>query len=66
MPFGLCNAPTFQRVMKYIPRYVSVITPLLYLDDVIIFSKTFADHPRNIKEVFTSIQNAGLKLKKIY
>jgi hypothetical protein len=52
--------------MKYILRYVSVITPLLYLDDVIIFSKTFADHPRNIKEVFTSIQNAGLKLKKIY
>ena len=64
MPFGLCNAPaTFQRVMNYILRDVSGIKALVYLDDVIIFSETFEDHLRDIKEVFTLIQNAGLKLK---
>jgi hypothetical protein len=62
--FGLCNAPaTFQRVMNYILRDVSGIKDLVYLDDVIIFSKSFEDHLRDIKEVFTLIQNVGLKLK---
>jgi hypothetical protein len=64
MPFGLCNAPaTFQRVMNYILRDVSGIEALVYLDDVIFFFETFEDHLRDIKEVFTLIQNAGLKLK---
>jgi len=64
MPFGLCNAPaTFQRVMNYILRDVSGIKALVYLDDVIIFSETFESHLKDIREVFTLIQNAGLKLK---
>jgi hypothetical protein len=64
MPFGLCNAPaTFQRVMNYILRDVSGIKALVYLENVIIFSETFEDHLRDIKEVFTLIQNAGFKLK---
>ena len=64
MPFGLCNAPaTFQRIMNYILRDVSGIKALVYLDDVIIFSETFESHLKDIREVFTLIQNAGLKLK---
>ena len=64
MPFGLCNAPaTFQRVMNYILRDVSGVKALVYLDDVIIYSDTFESHIEDIREVFTLIQNAGLKLK---
>ena len=63
MPF-LCTAPaTFQRVMNYILREVSGMKALVYLDDVIIFSQTFEDHLKDIKEVSTLVKNAGLKLK---
>ena len=59
-PFGLCNAPaTFQRVMNYILEDVLGIKALVYLNDV--FVKTFEDHLRDIKVVFTLIQIAGLK-----
>ena len=64
MPFGLCNAPaTFQRLMNHILRDVSGKKALVYLDDVIIFSDSLESHIEDIKEIFTLIKNAGLKLK---
>ena len=45
MSFGLTNAPaTFQRAMAHIFRSVMYDYVLCYLDDIIIFSKTFVDH----------------------
>lgn len=42
--FGLCNAPaTFQRFMNNIFRKVLYKSVLIYLDDVIIFSKTLEE-----------------------
>jgi hypothetical protein len=49
--------------MNNILRDVSGIKAWIYLDDVIIFSETFENNLRDIKEVFTLIQNAGLELK---
>ncbi|KAI9552561.1 Retrovirus-related Pol polyprotein from transposon 412 [Daphnia sinensis] len=64
MPFGLCNAPaTFQRLMNHILRDVAGQKALVYLDDVIIFSDSFESHLADIREVFSLIKNAGLKLK---
>jgi len=42
MPFGLCNASAmFERVMEQVLRkFISKIC-LVYIDDVIIFDKTF-------------------------
>ena len=68
MPFGLCNAPAaFQRLMERVltglnpedgPSYVAV-----YLDDVLIFSRTLQEHLYHLQTVLDKIIEAGLKLK---
>ena len=41
MPFGLCNAPiTFQRLMQNCLGELNFMYCLIYLDDMIVFSKT--------------------------
>ena len=64
MPFRLCNAPgTFQRLMEHVLRGLHWCTCLVYLDDIIIFSKTIQDHLTRLAEVLTRLRSAGLKLK---
>ena len=68
MPFGLCNAPAvFQRLMQQVlmglnppqgPDFVSV-----YIDDVLVFSKTFKEHLQHLRQVIDRLEKAGLKLK---
>ena len=68
MPFGLRNAPAvFQRLMQCVlagvnppegPDFVSV-----YLDDVIVFSRTLDDHLDHLSLVIDRLAKAGLKLK---
>ena len=48
MPFGLLNAPaTFQRAMDIILSEVRWESVIVYLDDVIIFSRSFEEHVRH-------------------
>ena len=64
MAFGLTNAPpTFQRTMNNILRKVLGQYALVYLDDVIIFSKTAEEHITHIGDILHRIQKAGFKLK---
>lgn len=64
MPFGSMNAPsTFQRLMDRVLSGLTWRQCLVYIDDVLIFSKTFGDHLRDIDEVLSRIIYAGLKLK---
>ena len=37
---------------------------LVYLDDITVFSRTFNDHLAHLREVFTRLRTANLKLKK--
>ncbi|KAK3510443.1 hypothetical protein QTP70_006846 [Hemibagrus guttatus] len=63
MPMGLSNAPaTFQRLMELVLRGLPWHICMVYLDDILIYSKTFEEHLSSLKEVFLRIQSAGLKL----
>ena len=60
---GLKNSPlTFQRVMEAVLRGLNWKFSLVYLDDVIVFSKTFQDHLSHLQQVFERLRAAGLKL----
>ena len=64
MPFGLRNAPaTFQRSLDLILSGVRFKTCLVYLDDVLIFSRQQEDHIKHVDEVLTLLENAGISLK---
>ena len=64
MLHGLCNAPaTFQRLMQNFLGELNLIYALVYLDDVIVYSKTEEDHLRWLQAVFEHFHEHGLKLK---
>ena len=64
LPFGLCNAPpTFQRLMLNCLGELNLTYCLIYLDDVIIFSKTEEEHLEWMCVVFDRFREHGLKLK---
>ena len=63
MPFGLCNVPaTFQRVMQAVLAGLEWQSCFVYLDDILIASKTFSEHIKHISEVFARLRAAGLRL----
>ena len=63
LPFGVCNGgATFQRVMDYVLSGLSWKICLLYLDDIILFSKTFEEHIQNLSLVLTRLQKSVLKV----
>ena len=64
MPFGLCNAPaTFQRLMQNCLGELNLTYCLIYLDDVIVYSKTLEDHLQRMCVIFDRLREHGLKLK---
>ena len=64
MPYGLCNAPaTFQRLMQNCLCELNLTYALIYLDDVIVFSRTEEEHLHRLRVVFARFLEHGLKLK---
>ena len=64
MPFGLNNAPaTFQKLMNKILRKYLYKFCIVYLDDIIIYSRNVKEHRKHIRLVLQAIKEAGLKIK---
>ncbi|GBG72363.1 hypothetical protein CBR_g11941 [Chara braunii] len=63
MPFGLCNAPgTFQHAMNrifhdYLDKFV-----IVYLDDILIFSKTVEEHVAHLDKVLSLLRQHKFKI----
>ncbi|GBG78041.1 hypothetical protein CBR_g25976 [Chara braunii] len=63
MPFGLTNAPaTFQRCMNdllrpWLDRFVVV-----YLDDILVFSRTLEEHQGHLRQVLEKLREANFKI----
>ena len=64
MPFRLTNAPaTFQRLMESCLGKLNLSWCIIYLDDIIMFSRTPEEHLVRLQAVFDILKAARLKLK---
>lgn len=64
MPMGVCNGPaTFQRLMQTAMNDLIFQIMLVFLDDILLFSKTFTEHLERVDVVLKRLQDTGLKVK---
>ena len=64
MLLGLVNSPaTFQRIMDMTLARLKWKCCLLYIDDIIIFSREFIHHKEDVREVLRKLKQAALTLK---
>ena len=64
MPFGLCNAlATFMRVMNDVFRPFIDAFVIVYLDDILVFSKSWDDHVIHVKKVLDVLRKEKLYVK---
>jgi predicted aspartyl protease len=64
MPFGLTNAPaSFQHFINDTLRDFLDVFCTAYLDDILIYSDSLAEHQIHVRQVLERLQQAGLYLK---
>jgi len=69
MPFGLVNAgATFQMATDIYFKGLIGQSKLVYLNDVMAYSKKREDHPRHLKKIFERCKKYGIlvNMKKIF
>ena len=63
MPFGLKNAAqTFQRLMDSISQHLDFV--FVYLDDILVASKSPVEHYNHLRQIFTLLSSKGLIIQK--
>ncbi|KAI1869633.1 uncharacterized protein JN550_005614 [Neoarthrinium moseri] len=61
MPFGLTNAPaSFQSMINHVLREYLDKFVVVYLDDILIFSKTLGEHKQHVRMILSKLQEANL------
>ena len=64
MLFGLTNAlATFQVYINNVLRKYLDYFVVVYLDDILIYLKTYKDHVRDIQKVLQALVDAKIKIK---
>ena len=64
IPFGLTGAPAaYQRFMEETLREVRDRCCLPYMDDALVYSKTFDDHLSHLRRVLRLLKKKGVKLR---
>ncbi|KAM0722089.1 hypothetical protein Q7P37_003015 [Cladosporium fusiforme] len=64
MPFGLTNAPaTFQAYINNILRKYLDVFVVVYLDDILVYSKTYEDHVQQVRKVLQALKDANMRIK---
>ena len=64
LPFGLCNSgATFQRMIEKALHGILHTDCLAYIDDIVVFAKSEAEHLEKLARVFDRMRKHGLKLK---
>lgn len=62
MPFGLRNAAqTFQRFMHQVTKSLNFV--FVYVDDILVASKTEAEHKEHLRTIFKRLDEYGLRIK---
>src|SRR5579859_7287815 len=63
LPFGVSNGPGgFQkRVNRLLEMYIDIFV-IVYMDDILIFSRTLEEHVEHVKKVLTALSEADLIL----
>jgi hypothetical protein len=65
LPFGLTNAPgTFMHLMHQTFREFLDDFVLVFLDDILIFSRTLEEHQRHVTQVLTKLRESKLYAKE--
>ncbi|UYV77009.1 hypothetical protein LAZ67_14002807, partial [Cordylochernes scorpioides] len=63
MLFGLCNAPsTFERMMDKILKGLKWTMAVCYLDDIVVYSKSFNEHLHRLEIILQCLDKAELRL----
>lgn len=61
MPFGLTGAPsTFMRLMNTVLRPLIGNCIVVYLDDILVYSKSWPEHMQHLREVMDTLQREKL------
>ena len=64
MPFRLCNFPaTFQRLMEIVLAGLTRKFCVVYIDNMLVFSRNFEEHLAHLRQVIVCLDRAGLCLK---
>jgi hypothetical protein len=62
MPFGLANAPAiFQRFIQHCLREYLDVCCFVYIDDILVFSKTQEQHVKDLHNILSKLQQYNLK-----